>query len=258
VKLISLALSLGLVSGCSSDPVAPSPTAADESALHTGYGPTITSALPGRATVGSADLVLTVTGTNFVHDAGSHVSSWLRWSVNGVSTHLWSETTVLSATELRVQIPESLLKQTCTAELRVATGDSMSVSDGAGGYPVSNPYYLQIALPDPPVPLITAISPTSAPAGTHDLSLTVTGHDFIPGAWVRWSANGVQSDLWWTKVISRTEISVTLSASLLREVGTAYLLVENGDLMGVGDGYDGYPKSNLVEFRITAPQGAQD
>jgi hypothetical protein len=261
LKIVNIVTLLVLAAGCSASPTAPtSTTRLDESPRFAGSGPTISSVQPATAVVGIAEITLTVTGTNFWYQPpnGAHVTTWLRWEANGLATELQAETTVVSATELTARIPGSLLRQVGTAQLRVANGDSMSVSGGGSGYPLSNPFSFEVTAP---VPVINSISPPSATVGAEGLELTVTGTDFIaaalPGAfamtWLRWSANGVNHDLVQTKVVSSTELRVPIPSALLRSPGTVYLLVENGDPMGVTDGYEGYPKSNPIPFQITGP-----
>src|SRR5262245_47242775 len=135
VKLIAVVIVLILVAGCDANPVAPTAPIAplDVSELYRGFGPTISSVAPASAVAGTTGLTLTVTGTNFFYQppSGSHTTTWLSWRANGLTTHLWSETTVVSATELRIQVPESLVRQIGPARLRVENGDSMNVSDGA-------------------------------------------------------------------------------------------------------------------------------
>lgn len=118
------------------------------------------------------------------------------------------------------------------------------------------------------LPTITSISPDRAIAGTAALTLTVTGTNFVASSvgtnsipqisWVRWSADGVTTDLWETRVVSATELSVLIPASLLAKSATASVLVANGDPMAVGDGFVGYPKSNSVGFVIADPLSAQN
>jgi hypothetical protein len=105
------------------------------------------------------------------------------------------------------------------------------------------------------VPVISKISPINAVAGTSDLTLTVTGTNFANGvpysSWVRWIANDSPTNLWNASVVTDSELTVRIPASLLASAGMAHLLVENGDPMAASDGYDGYPKSNAVDFEIT-------
>jgi hypothetical protein len=51
------------------------------------------------------------------------------------------------------------------------------------------------------------------------------------------------------RVVSDSELTVRIPASLLARAGMAHLVVENGDPMAVSDGYDRYPKSNAVDLR---------
>jgi hypothetical protein len=104
-------------------------------------------------------------------------------------------------------------------------------------------------------PTITGISPSSAAAGTQDLTIAVMGTNFVDGfpitSWVRWSQNGKTTELN-TKFVSDTALTAVIPASLLTAPGTARLRVVNGDIIS-DHGYDDYPQSNSLEFAITVP-----
>jgi hypothetical protein len=111
VVLSSLALLLGLA-GCGggiSAQVQPAPAAAF---------PTISSISPTSAVAGIPDLILTITGTNFL--LGTKRGSQAVWGANGSDTPL--DTTVLSSTQLTAVIPAALLSSPVKAGVFVFNG----------------------------------------------------------------------------------------------------------------------------------------
>ena len=81
--------------------------------------PSITSISPTSAVVGSSDLVLIVTGSNF-SSVGPDYSPYVKWSANG--TALLSPTST-GSTQLTTVIPEALLKTAITATVQVVLYD---------------------------------------------------------------------------------------------------------------------------------------
>ena len=79
--------------------------------------PSISSISPTSAVVGSPDLTLTVTGSNFVNANRYH--NVVAWSVNGNDTSL--ATTFVSSTQLTAVIPASLLLNPTAAKVSVQT-----------------------------------------------------------------------------------------------------------------------------------------
>ena len=86
-------------------------------------------------------------------------------------------------------------------------------------------------------PQITTISPTSKAAGSAQFTLTVNGFDFDAGAKIRWS--GTQQT---TTVVSKTQLTCTISAAQVASVGSRTVTVINGSKK----------VSNGVTFTITA------
>src|SRR5690242_6973953 len=80
--------------------------------------PTITAISPTSATVGSADLTLAITGSNFVHDVQNYHSQ-VAWTVNGKDSFL--ATTFLSSTQLTAVIPAALMSSVVAAKVTVGT-----------------------------------------------------------------------------------------------------------------------------------------
>jgi hypothetical protein len=99
---------------------------------------------------------------------------------------------------------------------------------------------------------ITSLSPKSAPAGSADLKVLVTGSDFANEkhnlSQAVWSVNGTDIFLA-TTFDNSSQLTATISASLMVAAVTAQVRVETGDPMG-----DGPPlTSNSLTFTVTPP-----
>jgi IPT/TIG domain-containing protein len=102
--------------------------------------PSITAIEPSVAQAGRKDLVLGITGTNFVHDVTR--STWAIWTANGADTVL--STTVLNSSTLTAIVPAALLSNQGEAQVQVVTGDPKFVLAGPE-YPRSNSVGFEIA-----------------------------------------------------------------------------------------------------------------
>jgi len=71
-------------------------------------------------------------------------------------------------------------------------------------------------------PVIDSISPSSVGAGTDSFTLTVLGHDFIPGAQVLFVATPLRITFF-----SGTEIHAIITSDLIRTAGTSAINVVN-------------------------------
>jgi hypothetical protein len=73
-----------------------------------------------------------------------------------------------------------------------------------------------------PIPVLTSLSQTSAPAGGSDFTLTLTGSSFISTSQVEWNGNPLA-----TTVVSATQLEAVVPASATGTAGTAQILVFN-------------------------------
>jgi hypothetical protein len=111
----------------------------------------------------------------------------------------------------------------------------------------------------PPTPSVSSISPSTVAAGSPDVTITVNGSNFghyEQFAWSTafWTTNGNLHDtgtLLQTTIISSSQLTAVIPAKLLQSPGSAQIVVMNGDVMGMSDGYFGYPRSNSVTFTVT-------
>jgi len=97
------------------------------------------------------------------------------------------------------------------------------------------------ALAQNPIPTITSISPSSVPAGTGSMTLTVFGSGFIPTSFVQIDGNSRS-----TTYVSSAELSTTILSSDVSSSGSHQITVVNS---GPGGG-----TSNSATFTVTSNQ----
>jgi len=161
--------------------------------------PVATSLLPASAAAGGPDLILSVTGSNFVP------ASVVNFADAPVVTNF------VSTTELSAQIPASSM---VTSGLFPVT-----VTNPAPGGGVSTPLILTV---NNPVPIATSLLPASAPAGGPDVTLSVSGNDFIPTSVVNFAGTPVV-----TNFLSTTQLSAHIPASSMVTSGLFAVTVTN-------------------------------
>ena len=185
---------------------------------------TILSINPASAAVGSADLKLTVTGSNFLGER--HNLSQAAWSANGSITFL--TTTYVNSTQLTAVVPAALLSNPVTAQVLVETGDPM----GDTALAKSNSVSFSVSKPSPGSASIASLSPTSAAAGSSDLTLTILGSNFDGVGVIRsravWATNGVMTTLS-TTFVSSNQLTAVVPADLLSIPVIAQVSVQSWD-----------------------------
>ena len=177
----------------------------------------LTSLQVNTAAAGSGTLLDTITGVNFVNGAV------VLWN-NGTATTQLS-TQFAGSTSLTAIIPPADLTTPGIAFVSVQNPDKT----------VSNTLLFTIA---GALPSITSLSQNSAPAGTSNLSLTVNGTGFSAGtSTVIWGTTPLP-----TLFVSATQLSVTITATLLANPGTTNVTVQTSG-----------GTSNAVTFSVGAP-----
>jgi uncharacterized protein (TIGR03437 family) len=161
--------------------------------------PAISSLIPGGATLGGPDFLLTVNGSGFV------AASVVRWNGAG------RPTAFLSGTQVQASIPAS--------DLAAAGFAQITVFNPAPGGGVSNSAAFLISNP---VPVITSLDPASMPAGGTGFTLTVSGSGFVSNSIVRW--NGTARP---TTFVSSTRLQATIVAADIAASGAAQVTVFN-------------------------------
>ena len=161
--------------------------------------PVIQSITPSSVLAGSAAVLITVQGSNFIP------TSVIKWNDAD------RPTTFISATELRFTAPASDL--TTPGSFRIA------VATPAPGGGISNESVFTVNYP---VPVLTSLSPSFAVKGSPSFTLTVTGSGFYAASKVRW--NGVDRV---TTFVSATSLSISVPAADLVSAGTVQITVSN-------------------------------
>ncbi len=164
--------------------------------------PTITSLSPNTAVAGSANLAVTINGTQFLTGAAV--------TVNGTS----QTATFVSVTQLTTTLTAAQLSTAGTLTLAVVNPD--------GG--TSNTAAFTVTQPAVSAPTIASLSPNSAYVDSGNTTVTITGTQFLTGAAV--TVNGTSQT---ATFVSATQLTTTLTAAQLSTVGTLTLAVVNPD-----------------------------
>lgn len=251
-KYVRLAMVLSFVLwqfGCGDGLVKPSrPGASGTSAAPSAN----ISISPGSAAVGSPDLTLTIQASNNFTFFNGHWQSRVLWSQNGVDTQLLSN--FVSDSQLTATVPAALLAADVTAKLRVEIWDAIEGTRVRTSSSV--PFYVTTS--STLTPTISSMSPSTVPAGSPDITITINGANFghfghFIWSTAFWTTNGNLHDTgkWLqTTIVSDSQLTAVIPANLLQSPTSVHILVMNGDVMGMSDGYFGYPRSNSVTFTV--------
>jgi len=167
---------------------------------------TITSLSPSTAAAGGQAFTLTVNGSGFATGA---VVKW-----NGIAR----TTAFVSATKLTAAILAS----------DIATAGAYPVTVTSGGT-TSNAVNFTVTGGVQGTPVLTAISPNYATAGSSSLTMAVSGSGFVSGSSgtiVYWNAKALA-----TSYVSATQVTATVPAANLAVLGTATVTVGNSGNM---------------------------
>jgi hypothetical protein len=210
---------------------------------------------PATAMVGSPDLTLTVSGSkNFTFSSAAHKFSQVVWSQAGVDTRLL--TTFVSSSQLTAILPAPLLVSAVTGTV------SVEIWDVQGDVPIATsssvPFQVTSSAAQTPAPSISSISPSTVSAGSPDVTITIDGSNFghyghFVWSTAFWTTDGNLHDhgtMLQTTIVSSSRVTVVIPTALLQSPTSVQILVMNGDIMGMSDGYFGYPRSNSVTFTV--------
>ncbi len=175
--------------------------------------PVVTGLAPSGVMAGASGFSLTVTGSSFGSGA---VVLW-----NGTPL----TTSFVSASQLTAAAPAALL-QTAGA-VSVVVSNVGGVQSGAATFTIHSP---------PPV--LSAVAPSAAIAGSAAFTLIVTATNCGSGCVAQW--NGVPLA---TSAVSSSQVAVAVPASLVAYSGTASIRLVNAD----------GASSNIVTFVINPP-----
>lgn len=173
-------------------------TSPDTSAVNNPV-PVLSAVSPSSAIAGSSGFTMTLTGSNFI------TGSVVQW--NGTSL----TTTFVSSTQLTSVIPTGNLTTAGTANITVFN------STPGGGASSS-----QIFTINNPVPVLSAISPSSATAGTSGFTMTITGSNFMSGSIVKWNSNSLT-----TSYVNSSQLTAVVLAANVITTGIASVTVFN-------------------------------
>ena len=210
---------------------------------------------PGSALIGSPDLTLTIQALNNFTFFGGHWQSAVHWSQGGVDTPL--PTTFVSSSQLTAIVPAALLASTVTAQVHVETWDIIENTRVASSSSV--PFQVTSSPPpSTPTPSISSISPSTVTAGSPDVTITIDGSNFgyfghFVWSTAFWTTNGNLHDTgtWLqTTIVGGSQLTAVIPATLLQRPTSVQIVVMNGDVQGMTDGYFGYPRSNAVTFTV--------
>ncbi len=180
-------------------------------------GASIFSLSPSQISASSGDFVLTVNGGGFV------AKTVVQW--NGTTI----PTTVTTNSSGNVLSVTATVSAALVAKAGVATVSTLNPASGAGNNGLSNPIAFIINPPPNPLPVLTGISPTHAPAGSPQFTLMLNGSNFLPttdpsgGSQVNWSFGGTQTRLTVLSGTTPSQIQATVTAGLLANAGTTNL-----------------------------------
>lgn len=151
------------------------------------------------ATAGGASFTLTVTGGNF------NATSLVEWNGTPLATIF------IDASHISATVPAS----------DIAAGGTASVTafNPTPGGGVSDPVTFTA---NDPVPVQTALAPTSAVVGGAAFVLTVNGSNFVVGTAVLWNGAALT-----TTLVSPTQLTAAVPAADLLTVGSATVTVFN-------------------------------
>jgi len=210
---------------------------------------------PGSAVVGSPDLTLMILGLNNFTFHNGHWHSTVLWSQGGTDTPLL--TTFINSSQLTAIVPATLLASAGIGNVRVETWDI--IEDTLVAASSSVPFQVTSSPPPTPTPSISSIFPSTVSAGSPDVTITINGSYFGHYGHFVWSTafltpNGNLHDTGTalqTSIVSSSQVTAIIPAALLKSATSVQILVMNGDVMGMSDGYFGYPRSNSVTFTVT-------
>jgi len=165
---------------------------------------TIGSIFPANAVAGGLGFSLSINGSNFKSNA----------SVFFDATELVVR--FISQKELAAQVPQSLVSKPGIHGISVQNGNEFR----------SNEVIFQV-VPDPP--LLGSLDPASVTAGSSELTITVQGQKFQPGAIVRVIETVHRGASLETTFLDSERLRARVPAALIERSGAMQLAVENPD-----------------------------
>ena len=113
----------------------------------------------------------------------------------------------------------SVLTSASPGSIYIVDGEFVNSSTQTNTFP---------AVPVQVLPVLTSITPQSAPAGSSNLTVSIYGSNFVPGALVYWNSFLPTQAVLPTTFINSGQLQVTLSSSQLTSAGYNSVTVANG------------------------------
>ncbi len=189
--------------------------------------PVINLIIPSNITAGSEGFTLFVSGTGFM--GGPSGVSFAYWNGSPRSTY-FNPTTG----ELTVAIPASDVASPGQAQVTV-------VNPAPGGGPSQASFTFTIVPVQASYPVISSLSPSSAPYGNGTTKITITGSNFVVSDVVTWNGGDRASS---TTYLDQNHVELQTSPGDLATPGTASISVSDPGLVNA---------SPSVNFIITGP-----
>lgn len=161
--------------------------------------PVLNGLSPSNISAGGGSFTLTVSGSGFVP------TSKVRWDSSE------RPTTYFGASELRAAIPAT--------DIASAGSKNITVHTPSPGGGTSTPKTFTV---NNPLPIITAVSPTSVSAGGGSFTLNVSGSGFVPTSKVRWEGSDRV-----TTFDSPNELRAAIRADDIASAGTKSVTVNS-------------------------------
>ena len=165
--------------------------------------PTITAISPNSKTAGSPAFTMTIKGTHYI------ANSVVKWNGFSLPT-IFSNDSTLTAT-----ISDSLI---ATPSI-----DSITVFNTTPGGGISNTAIFTCSSNQTnPTPTLTSISPASITAGSTAFTLTANGTNYNTSSKINWNGSALT-----TTYVSATQLTASISATLIATAGTANVTIFN-------------------------------
>ncbi|MGO9542182.1 MAG: choice-of-anchor D domain-containing protein [Terriglobales bacterium] len=165
--------------------------------------PIITSLSPPAIYVDSPTTTITINGSGFLATSVASLNTYPNINIS-------LPTTFVSATQIKAQIPDTVLSNTGQISLYVTNPQP----GGGTGYTS-----LQVISPEP---LISNTSPSSITAGTASEAIVINGQNFMSGAKVQWNGTSIP-----TTYLSPTQLQIQPTTAELASAGIIQLSVTN-------------------------------
>ena len=191
-------LCLGFLASCGGSSTISNPT------------PSISGLFPSSVTAGSQNFTMFIAGQNLLNGKVA--------GTTGVSAVFWNGAMRTSSYNNDTQQLAVSVLASDVATAGIAQVTVVNPTPGGGPSPAATFTILPV---QPNTPLITSISPTSAPTGSDSVAITVNGTNFQSNSVVAFNGGPLCP----TTIVSPTQLTATIDKSLLVTASTASITV---------------------------------